>query len=162
MKKLILILSVFLININYVNGEELNCTTTLKKGIKGETVKTLQIKLNEAMNCNLKVDGIYGSKTRKCVINFQSQNNLNETGTVNKKTCKKLNEITNDASNEYVDENNTNNIKEVQENLNKITNCNLKVDGIYGNKTKKCVTSFQKQNDFLYYHEIQFFATADC
>lgn len=39
------------------------------------------------------------------------------------------------------------NVKTLQNNLNKITTCNLAVDGIYGKLTKACVVDFQKKNN---------------
>ena len=36
-------------------------------------------------------------------------------------------------------------VKILQQSLNKAMNCNLAVDGIFGNKTYQCVTKFQKQ-----------------
>lgn len=148
MKRIILILIAFLISTNIVNAEELSCTTTLKKGIKGSNVELLQTKLNQIMDCKLEVDGIYGSKTATCVSNFQKANNLTETGTVNKSTCNAINNYSKEktSTNTFTtlkkgsrgDE-----VKTLQTKLNQIMGCKLEVDGIYGSKTATCVSQFQ-------------------
>lgn len=62
---------------------------TIKKGSKGEDVKTLQKKLN------LQVDGIFGSITEEAVIEFQKSNGLVADGVVGPKTWEKLGVSTN-------------------------------------------------------------------
>lgn len=54
--------------------------TTIKKGSKGEDVKTLQKKLN------LIADGIFGPLTEEAVKEFQKKNNLTADGIVGPKT----------------------------------------------------------------------------
>ncbi len=58
--------------------------TTLKKGSRGEDVKTLQKKLN------ITADGIFGSDTEKAVKNFQAKSGLVADGIVGSKTWAKL------------------------------------------------------------------------
>lgn len=58
--------------------------TTLKKGSRGEEVKTLQKKLN------LIVDGIFGVITEEAVKDFQKANGLTVDGIVGPKTWDKL------------------------------------------------------------------------
>lgn len=145
MKKIILILIFFLLNISIVEAEKLSCTTTLKQGIKGSNVKTLQTILNEITDCNLKEDSIYGVDTESCVLTFQKTNKLTETGTVNKTTCNAINnklqknEFTTLKKGSKGDD-----VKQIQTQLNKVLGCNLKVDGIYGSATERCVSNFQE------------------
>ena len=80
MKKFIVFVIIFVINLTFVNAEELSCTTTLKRGIKGSNVEKLQNVLNKVMDCNLEIDGIYGGKTETCVLKFQNGNKLTERG----------------------------------------------------------------------------------
>jgi hypothetical protein len=63
--------------------------TLLKKGSKGESVKTLQQQLN-ARNYPCKDDGDFGDKTLECVIKFQSENGLQPDGQVGPLTWEKL------------------------------------------------------------------------
>lgn len=60
--------------------------TTLKKGSRGEEVKTLQRLLNEKKNYGLAVDGIFGIATQTAVENFQYDNDLMVDGIVGPKT----------------------------------------------------------------------------
>ncbi len=83
--KLILVSLICILSINNVYAREL-----LKRGSTGSDVKKLQEQLNKVMNCNLEIDGIYGSKTYSCVVKFQDANNLTTDGIVGDKTYKKL------------------------------------------------------------------------
>lgn len=59
-------------------------------GSKGALVKWLQRRLNEIMNEELKVDGLFGADTRRVVINFQKKYNLKVDGVVGKETITAL------------------------------------------------------------------------
>lgn len=144
MKKFIVFVIIFVINLTFVNAEELSCTTTLKRGIKGSNVEKLQNVLNKVMDCNLEIDGIYGGKTETCVLKFQNGNKLTETGTVNKTTCNTINgKLLNSGFTVLKKGSKGDNVKKIQTKLNKVVGCNLKVDGIYGSATEKCVSKFQ-------------------
>lgn len=54
----------------------LAATPTLKDGSKGGVVKWVQDFLNWEMHCKLKVDGIYGPKTKQTVAEYQCKNDL--------------------------------------------------------------------------------------
>lgn len=58
--------------------------TTLKRGSRGNDVKTLQNKLN------ITADGIFGTNTENAVKEFQKKNNLTVDGIVGPKTWSKL------------------------------------------------------------------------
>lgn len=94
MKKVIRILFIFLITyfigITNINAQNLDCSTIMKKGSRGENVKALQNILNQKENCSLVVDGIFGSLTESCVSQYQSHNNLSVDGIVGKYTCGSL------------------------------------------------------------------------
>lgn len=55
-----------------------------------KNIKELQTLLNQHINANLTVDGIWGPKTRNAVITFQSQNGLTADGIVGYNTWCKL------------------------------------------------------------------------
>lgn len=57
-----------------------------KIGSSGSTVEEIQRKLNEKGNYNLKVDGIYGEKTKAAVEDFQNNNGLKADGIVGSQT----------------------------------------------------------------------------
>ena len=61
-----------------------------KEGSIGNEVTQVQTKLKELGYYTSKVDGIYGSKTKKAVILFQRDNNLTADGIVGEKTLKAL------------------------------------------------------------------------
>jgi flagellum-specific peptidoglycan hydrolase FlgJ len=64
---------------------------TLKRGSKGQAVKSLQQLLNySGIGANLVVDGIFGSLTEISVIAFQKYNGLKADGIVGSKTWAKL------------------------------------------------------------------------
>ena len=73
MKKIFIILTLLLLtlNVKVANAETLNCNNYLEYGATGEQVKILQEELNKAINCNLHVDGIFGQKTKQCILKFQ-------------------------------------------------------------------------------------------
>lgn len=65
-------------------------SATLKSGSRGTNVKTLQKALNMILNAGLKVDGIFGSKTKSAVKKFQKQSKISQDGIVGKKTKAKF------------------------------------------------------------------------
>lgn len=67
----------------------LQITRTLKKGCKGEDVKWLQANLN-LKGYFLEMDGVFGEKTLRAVMDFQKKNGLVVDGLVGKNTIKAL------------------------------------------------------------------------
>ena len=128
---------------------------TVYSGSRGESVKTLQEKLNAKGYNAGSVDGIFGKNTRAAVIAFQNANGLAADGIVGKLTWAKLYDTTaalpaastaagtqpmvyrgsrGDA------------VRKLQELLNKKGfDCGA-VDGIFGSKTYAAVMAFQKAN----------------
>lgn len=72
-----------------------------KIGSSGSTVEEIQRKLNEKGNYNLKVDGIYGEKTKAAVEDYQNNNGLKVDGIVGSQTGGSLG-IANTSSNNTV------------------------------------------------------------
>ena len=68
-------------------------TATLKKGSKGENVKTLQRNLNEVMNSDIKVDGDFGTITETTVKAFQKKYGLVVDGYYGPKSAAKMREL---------------------------------------------------------------------
>ena len=68
-------------------------TATLKKGSKGENVKTLQRNLNEVMDTDIKVDGSFGTITETTVKAFQKKYGLVVDGIYGPKSAAKMREL---------------------------------------------------------------------
>ena len=68
-------------------------TATLKKGSKGENVKTLQRNLNEVMNTDINVDGSFGTITETTVKAFQKKYGLAVDGIYGPKSAAKMREL---------------------------------------------------------------------
>lgn len=129
--------------------------STVRKGSKGETVKTLQTILNEVDNAGLVVDGSFGSATRSAVKAFQEANNLKVDGIVGPATWAALLEKYNgtgaqedeDTAADYTgtlqkgDKNDT--VKQLQIMLNRVCNADLDLDGSFGGATQRVVKKFQ-------------------
>ena len=68
-------------------------TATLKKGSKGENVKTLQRNLNEVLGTNINVDGSFGPNTETTVKAFQKKYGLAVDGIYGPKSAAKMREL---------------------------------------------------------------------
>ena len=76
-----------------VSGHKPVATATLKKGSKGENVKTLQRNLNEVMDTDIKVDGSFGAITETTVKAFQKKYGLVVDGSYGPKSAAKMREL---------------------------------------------------------------------
>lgn len=64
-----------------VSRETLKCAKpTLRQGSKGTEVTNLQLNLNKVINAGLVTDGLFGSKTKLALKNFQKQYKLTTDG----------------------------------------------------------------------------------
>ena len=99
----------------------------------------------------IKVDGIFGSQTRKAVRNFQKQNGLKADGIIGPLTWRKIPEskpesrhdgkIVKPALTSWLKKGSRGiDVKYLQQELG------IKVDGIFGNATHQAVRDFQKKN----------------
>ena len=128
---------------------------TVYSGSRGESVKTLQERLNaKGFNAG-SVDGIFGKNTQAAVMAFQKANGLAADGIVGKLTWAKLYDTT--AALPSASTTTTTQpmvyrgsrgdaVRRLQELLNKKGfDCGA-VDGIFGSKTYAAVVAFQKAN----------------
>ena len=76
-----------------VSGPKPVATATLKKGSKGENVKTLQRNLNEVLGTNINVDGSFGPNTETTVKAFQKNYGLSVDGIYGPKSAAKMREL---------------------------------------------------------------------
>lgn len=63
---------------------------TLRRGSKGELVKSVQEYLNDEIGAGLEPDGIFGAETEKAVKKFQEKHGLTQDGVVGPKTWAEL------------------------------------------------------------------------
>ena len=128
---------------------------TVYSGSRGESVKTLQERLNAKGYNAGSVDGIFGKNTRAAVIAFQKANGLAADGIVGKLTWAKLYDTTaalpsastTAGTQPMVYRGSRGDaVRRLQELLNKKGfDCGA-VDGIFGSKTYAAVVAFQKAN----------------
>ena len=128
---------------------------TVYSGSRGESVKTLQERLNAKGYNAGSVDGIFGKNTQAAVMAFQKANGLAADGIVGKLTWAKLYDTT--AALPAASTATTTQpmvyrgsrgdaVRKLQELLNKKGfDCGA-VDGIFGSKTYAAVVAFQKAN----------------
>lgn len=147
---------------------------TLYEGDNGREVEKLQELLLDVVTLYpslpiVTIDGIFNSETKNAVKEFQELNGLTPSGIVDDMTWNKLQYLSNknpnrvdalvngvdflDQSENIISEGSTGDfVKELQEYLNIAADKypsigKLKVDGIFGPKTKAAVIEFQKLND---------------
>ena len=128
---------------------------TVYSGSRGESVRTLQERLNAKGYNAGSVDGIFGKNTRAAVIAFQKANGLAADGIVGKLTWAKLYDTTaalpsastTAGTQPMVYRGSRGDaVRRLQELLNKKGfDCGA-VDGIFGSKTYAAVMAFQKAN----------------
>lgn len=130
----------------------------LRKGSRGEAVKTVQSLLNKK-GYHLVVDGIFGTKTEDDVKDFQRKNGLVVDGIVGAKTWAKLNASVispSPSKPKYVLPSGIlkygsrgTAVKQLQTALNACGFSCGAVDGIFGNKTLNALKSFQRSEKLV-------------
>lgn len=139
-------------------------TSTLKKGSKGDEVKTLQRILNTFNDANLKVDGVFGPATELAVMAYQKKLGVKPDGIWGPKSQKAQSDLENLLETLKMQEANDPKpstlpstkikgdvlsrgssgpkVKALQEALVKL-GVDIAVDGIFGPKTEKAVSDLQ-------------------
>lgn len=135
---------------------------SLKEGMSGDAVRSLQKRLKELDYYSGSTDGKFGEGTKNAVIAFQQANGLKADGIAGTSTLNKLhdNPVKNGSSSSgsnggqisstgYVtlregDKNDS--VRKLQEKLKKLGYYSGSVDGSYGSGTVAAVTAFQKAN----------------
>ena len=126
-------------------------SSVLKKGSKGEAVKTLQRNLNTAIGAGLSVDGSFGPACYAAVKKFQSKYGLSVDGIAGPATQKKLAAVIANKRNVVVATatlrkgSRGENVKTLQRNLNAAIGAGLSVDGIFGPSCYAAVKKFQSK-----------------
>lgn len=136
--------------VNISSGTSASTSTTLRKGSKGEAVKTLQRNLNAVMKSGLNVDGDFGTNTYDALKAFQSKYGLECDGIYGPASRAKMSEVINkripalaSASPNLRKGSRGEQVKLLQQDLNYVMSLNLKSDGIFGTNTYNALKSFQ-------------------
>lgn len=123
-----------------INCEKIN----LKKGNKGTEVKELQKILTEKRYYSGKLDGEYGEITEKAVKEYQKSQKLKQDGIFGPITCKKLNTNEKETINSTLKKGSKGEqVKQLQQKLQKLGYYNAEIDGEYGTKTVNAVKTYQ-------------------
>lgn len=108
-------------------------TMVLRRGNRGSAVRHLQMNLKGlAFNCGIP-DGIYGKATEDAVRRFQTIHNLSVDGIAGSQTLEKIYSI----------------VSEIQKRLKDLGYDIGNIDGIYGDRTRNSVTTFQKKHGLV-------------
>ena len=127
-------------------------TSTLRKGSRGDEVKTLQQNLNTVMNAGLTTDGVFGTNTYNALKAFQLSHGLAADGIYGPASRAKMSEILNkripalaSASPNLKKGSRGEQVKLLQQDLNYVMSLRLSTDGIFGNNTYEALKSFQSR-----------------
>jgi lysozyme family protein len=116
---------------------------TLRIGEKGKQVRWLQQVLKGAGGVTISVDGVFGEETSIAVRSFQRSHNLDADGIVGPKTWAALPEAP--PTVQMGDEGEQ--VRRVQQALNRTTEVAIDMDGIYGQGTWAAVRRFQRSHN---------------
>ena len=108
------------------------------KPVADPEVKKVQETLNRLVNANVKVDGIWGNKTKNAAIEFL-KGQPNPPPDLDRATKARLLQLMKQHEPVADPE-----VKKVQETLNRLDNANLTADGIWDDKTKNAAIEFLK------------------
>ena len=127
-------------------------TSTLRKGSRGDEVKTLQQNLNTVMNTSLTTDGIFGTNTYDVLKAFQMSHGLAADGIYGPVSRAKMSEALNkripelaSASPNLRKGSRGEQVKLLQQDLNYVMCAHLDDDGIFGANTYNVLKSFQSR-----------------
>lgn len=115
------------------------------RGTKGKEVERLQTQLKQ-MSYSIGIDkkGLFGHYTANAVRQFQMDNGLKITGSVNKDTYYAIE----NAEKETLQKGSKGDeVKRLQKRLSELKYLSSNADGEYGEKTKEAIEAFQKNND---------------
>ena len=127
-------------------------TSTLRKGSRGDEVKTLQQNLNTVMNTSLTTDGIFGTNTYDVLKAFQMSHGLAADGIYGPASRAKMREALEkripalaSASPNLKKGSRGEQVRLLQQDLNYVMSLHLSADGVFGNNTYEALKSFQSR-----------------
>ena len=119
----------------------------LKLGSRGDKVKTLQNNLNSLGYKAGTADGQFGSGTQDAVTRFQKTYGLTADGQAGPDTQNAINKALNYKNKNILAKGQvSDDVAELQKNLQKLGYLSSKADGAFGSATESAVKSFQKKN----------------
>ena len=127
-------------------------TSTLRKGSRGDEVKTLQQNLNAVMNAGLTTDGVFGTNTYNALKSFQMSHGLAADGIYGPASRAKMGEALNkripglaSASPNLRKGSRGEQVRLLQQDLNYVMGTHIDDDGIFGANTYNVLKSFQSR-----------------
>ena len=131
-------------------GDDPDDPSVLKKGSRGDAVKSLQEKLISLGYLTGSADGIFGIGTISAVKAFQTVSGLPADGVVGSKTMNALNaaiDKKNNTSSEVLQKGDSGDaVKSLQTQLITLGYLSGRADGVFGESTKSAVKAFQSAN----------------
>jgi len=131
------------LQVPYVN-RDLNNYPTVRQGERGNFVTILQYVFNR-YGYNLSADGIFGSSTRRAVIDFQKNNGLTQDGIVGRNTWNYLLNF-NTTSQTLRRGDKKSGVLILQKLLLSYLYPITSLDGVFGPETERAVKAFQTEN----------------
>jgi peptidoglycan hydrolase-like protein with peptidoglycan-binding domain len=132
-----------LLSSNIANAQ---ITSQLSWGSKGSEVSELQTNLKTLGYYSSTIDGYYGNNTYQAVKNFQSQNGLNVTGSLDFTTLNKLNKKLSGEPDVLYYGLRHEKVSELQAYLYSLGYINVQPTGYYGPLTQTAISNFQRDN----------------
>ncbi|KAA0550142.1 cell wall lytic activity [Bacillus sp. BGMRC 2118] len=131
--------------------QKFDVNQTLRYGHKGLSVKEIQIELMALDFYSSKLDGVYGRQTQQAIKEFQFVNHLKVDGIAGPSTLKRL--FTSIGTKTYHQFTSTKllngdkgeQVKQLQEKLNRLGYYSSTIDGKFGPLTKAAVQDYQKK-----------------
>lgn len=126
---------------------------TLRKGSTGDTVKKLQLVLNNQYGASLTIDGNFGSLTEAAVKQFQKDHKLTADGIVGPKTWEALNiedvisRVNTETQRTLQNGDTSGSVVKLQDALNQIGNYGLKTNGVFETQTETAVIDYQLKHN---------------
>lgn len=111
----------------------------MKRGCRGEAVKTAQYMLNEKGYACGKEDGLYGAKTEQAVKTYQEENGLKSDGILGETTLARL------ARDNVIKAGSRGPLVRRMQALVKAYDVG-EADGVFGGKTERAVKAYQREN----------------
>jgi cell wall-associated NlpC family hydrolase len=134
------------------NNNLFNTDQTIRYGYKGESVRSIQTELKALQFYSSNVDGVFGPKTQQAIREFQFVHHLKVDGVAGPTTLKKLFSTSGTktyqqfTSTKLLSGDKGEQVKQLQEKLNKLGYFSYQADGVFGPLTKGAIMDYQQRN----------------
>lgn len=119
-------------------------TILMKRGDRGQDVRSLQLLLASAGLNPGPIDGIFGGLTEAAVLSFQRSHDLPATGQVDQATLDALSQVADEPAVLYERGDTGPQVEAIQDQLATVGFPPGPIDGIYGSKTETAVSRFHR------------------